>query len=127
MATNPTKVTSSESNEIIEPRIERLFLRLSAIYGYLWLNLFKNDELLRITKAEWTAGLHRFDNQVLKEALLICREKNGYPPALPEFMERCKAIQKRRDPCTVAEEPYVPCNEAIALKNIQEMYDALKK
>jgi hypothetical protein len=127
MAVNQTEPTSSATNEIIEVRIERLFLRLSAIYGYLWWNIYQNQELLRITKIEWSTCLKRFDNQVLKEALLSCREKKGYPPALPEFMDCCKAIQKRRDPCVVVEEPYVPCNEAIALKNIQEMYDALKK
>lgn len=127
MASNQAEIISSSSAEVIEPRVERLFLRLSAIYGYLWWNMYQNEELLRITKIEWSTSLKRFDIQILKEALLSYREKKGYPPTLPEFMDCCNEIKKRLEPCLVAQRPIQPANEAIAKQNIQAMYAFLKR
>ena len=126
MASNQAETTTFSSAEVIEQRIERLFLRLSAIYGYLWWSMYQNKELLRITKIEWSTSLKRFDNQILKEVLLSYREKNGYPPTLPEFMDCCNAIQKRFDPCLVAQKPTQRADEAIAKQNIQAMYAILR-
>lgn len=125
MASNQTQ-TAAAPSEVIEVRIERLFLRLSAIYGYLWWNMYQNAEYLRGTKLEWSTCLKRFSNRVLKEVLLSYREKKGFPPNLPEFVEACNAIQKRIDPCQIVVEPYVPADEAIVQKNIQEIYKYLK-
>ena len=124
MALNHAETTPSQApaTEIIEKRVERLFLRLSAIYGYLWWNMYRNEELLTATKMEWSTSLKRFDNQVLKEALLSYREKKGYPPTLPEFMDCCKEIQKRFEPCLVAPRTIQRGDDAIAKKNIQDMY-----
>lgn len=127
MASNQAEIISSSSAEVIEPRVERLFLRLSAIYGYLWWNMYQNEELLRITKIEWSTSLKRFDIQILKEALLSYREKKGYPPTLPEFMDCCNELKKRFEPCLVAQRPTQPANEAIAKQNIQAMYAILKR
>lgn len=118
---------ASNQAEVIEQRIERLFLRLSAIYGYLWWNMYQNEELLRITKIEWSTSLKRFDIQILKEALLSYREKKGYPPTLPEFMDCCNEIKKRLEPCLVARRSMQSADETIAKQNIQAMYALLKR
>ena len=125
---NQEKPTSSQPpvTEHIEKRIERLFLRLSAIYGYLWWHMYNNQELLTATKLEWSTSLKRFDNEILKEALLSYREKKGYPPALPEFMECCHAIQKRFEPCSVRPETFQRGDLTIAESNLQAMYAMLK-
>lgn len=138
-STSASVKTNTESNhektasnqplapEQIEKRIERLFLRFSAIYGYLWWNMYNNKELLEATKLEWSTSLKRFDNQILKEALLSYREKKGYPPALPEFMDCCNAIQKRFEPCMVAPITVQRADPEIARSNIQAMYAMLKR
>jgi hypothetical protein len=118
---------ASSPDAEIEKRIERLFLRLSAIYGYIWWNMYRNDELLEITKLEWSTALKRFDNQVLKEALLSYRTKKGYPPTLPEFIDCCAAIQKRLDPCRIEYQSAQRGNEDIAKQHLKNMLEHLKK
>ena len=117
---------ASDTN-IIEKRIERLFLRLSAIYGYIWWNMYRSEELLEITKREWSTALKRFDNHIMKEALLFYRTKKGYPPTLPEFMDCCCAIQKRVDPCVSELKSVQRGNEEIAKKHLKHMLELLKK
>lgn len=121
-------MASEQASEtaVIEVRIERLFLRLSAIYGYIWWNMYRNEELLEITKLEWSTALKRFDNQILKEALLSYRTKKGYPPTLPEFMDCCCAIQKRVDPCVSELKSVQRGNEEIAKKHLKNIFALLK-
>lgn len=49
--------------------MDTLFLRLAAIYGYLWVSTYSNTNFLELSKREWSEGLKEFDNQVLKLAL----------------------------------------------------------
>ena len=87
-------VTSSPSPfATTDKRIDRLFLRLAAIYGHLWSNLYKSEEFLNCTKQEWREGLQTFDNVTLGKALEHCRASVNYPPTLPMFIEVCKSLK----------------------------------
>ncbi|KTC76185.1 Legionella vir region protein [Legionella birminghamensis] len=90
--------THSQTSSTYDLRIDILFTRLGAIYGQLWWNNYRNEELLLLAKQEWSEGLKRFDNQIFKDVLVVYREQKNYPPSLPQFVESCRAAQARRVP-----------------------------
>ena len=73
--------------------IDRLFLRLAALYGNPWRNLYKNNDFLRFAKAEWHEALAGYDEALIIQALNRCREHHKFPPTVPEFIECCKALK----------------------------------
>ncbi|MBA2648205.1 MAG: Vir protein [Legionella sp.] len=107
-------------------RIDILFTRLGAIYGQLWWNNYRTENLLLLAKKEWSEGLKKFDNQVLKEVLVICREQKNYPPILPQFVESCRATQARRI-MPLAKESANPSNLEVAKLHIAAMKTLLNK
>jgi hypothetical protein len=79
---------------VSDKRIDTLFARFNAIYGYLWLSAYNNAKVLDIARQEWSDSLKIFDNQVLKLALEKTKKTQQYPPSLPLFYETCMAIKK---------------------------------
>jgi len=73
-----------------------LFVRLTAIYGQLWLGKHPNEVLITTAKREWTEALAKFDNQAIKEALIEYRAKHRFPPNLPEFVACCREKLARK-------------------------------
>lgn len=90
--------TTPQTTSTYDLRIDILFTRLGAIYGQLWWNNYRTENLLLLAKQEWSEGLKRFDNQIFKDVLVVYREQKNYPPSLPQFVESCKAILARRVP-----------------------------
>ena len=90
------KEVLSKSSSEYDLRIDVLFTRLGAIYGQLWWNNFRTESLLLLAKKEWSECLKDFDNQILKEVLVVYRENKNYPPVLPQFVENCRTAQARR-------------------------------
>ena len=88
-SSNP--VNHDESREIID----YLFLKLAATYGNAWRNLFKNHEFLQFSKGEWLEALSGFEENVLYDAVAVCRKNNPFPPTIPEFIECCKKARKK--------------------------------
>ncbi|WP_131740569.1 Vir protein [Legionella busanensis] len=84
----------SDKTDMQDKRIDTLFTRLGAIYGYMWWSSLQSEHALITTKKEWSSGLQRFDTRTIKEALLIFRERHQFPPTLPQFIECCKAISQ---------------------------------
>ncbi|WP_223800151.1 Vir protein [Legionella longbeachae] len=126
----PVQATSysSERPEIKDTRIDTLFFRFGAIYGHLWLSLHQNERLLAFAKKEWSEGLCSFDNTTVKEVLLKCREQNAYPPTLPQFIEQCKNIKKRKE--AYVSSGYAKdhiCRPDIAKKHLKNMLEFLKR
>jgi hypothetical protein len=77
-----------------EKRVERLFLRFSAMYGHVWRSIYKTDESLSYTKKTWADELMRFEDKSLEHALRACMQACSFPPTLPQFIEFCKSHQK---------------------------------
>ena len=86
-----TESSSDESQQIIH----RLFLKLAATYGNTWRNLFKSQDFLQFSKREWLDALSGYEEKVLYQAVVFCRENNPYPPTIPEFIECCKKVNKK--------------------------------
>lgn|GEM_PF-2505221 len=107
-------------------RMDILFTRLGAIYGQNWWNNYRTDSLLTLAKQEWSESLQRYDNQVLKEVLVVCREKKIYPPSLPQFMDCCKDIQNRRMPNPLKNEISKPASREVAEMHLKAMLKELR-
>lgn len=115
---SPATAATTATNDL---RINILFTRLGAIYGQNWWNNYPSDSLLALAKEVWSEGLQRFNNQILKEVLVLCREKKIYPPSLPQFIEYCKAAQNRKTPSTWDEKPVKPSSHQVATMHIKAM------
>ena len=100
--------------------IDRLFLRLAAIYGNTWRNVFKSHEFLQFTKQEWLDGLAGYDERILYQAITICRENHKFPPTLPELLECCKYI-KKKDVFSQKHEEIKPARTEVAEANLAQM------
>jgi hypothetical protein len=124
---NQAQVTSLSSTkpEINDKRIDTLFSRLGAIYGHIWWSNFQNERGLAGAKKEWFEALLRFDNQIIKEALLMLREQKGYSPTLPQFIESCKAIQSRRIRRPISQDSNKPSSREVAEMHLKAMLNQL--
>ena len=103
--------------------IELLFLKLSAIYGITWRNLYKSSDFLAFAKDEWLDALGDFTEAEIHKAINICAEHNKYPPTLPEFVSCCKHI--RRNNTFNKPEPYAGCAPEIAHAHLAKMKQIL--
>lgn len=128
-----SQATSSNSAQppISDKRIDTLFARFNAIYGYLWLSAYNNAKVLEIARLEWSESLQEFDNQVLKLALEKTKKTELYPPALPLFYVTCLTIKKsteaRKESLTKKTEAHIPTDPKIVQFHINEMKKYLIK
>ena len=104
--------------------IDRVFLRLAAIYGNAWRNAYKNNEFLQFTKREWLDGLAGYEEQLLYRAVAVSRENNKFPPSLPEFIECCKYIRNRDSFC-YKREAVKPATAKVAEANLAKLKEIL--
>lgn len=89
------KITSlnSVNSARHQKRIDRLFLRFSAMYGHVWLSIYKTEAYLDYTKKMWLDALLKFEDKSIEYALQLCLNKYTFPPTLPQFIECCKPYQ----------------------------------
>lgn len=122
------QTTSSHSTKAkpSDQRIDTLFGRLGAIYGHIWWSNFQNERGLASAKKEWNDALARFDNQILKETLLMLREQKGYPPTLPQFIEGCKASMSRRIPRPINHDSSKTSSREVAERHLNALLNKLK-
>ncbi len=117
--------SNSAQPPISDKRIDTLFARFNAIYGYLWLSAYNNAKVLDIARLEWSESLKEFDNQVLKLALEQSKKTEHYPPTLPLFCEMCltikKSIQARQEALAKKRETHTPSDPQIVQFHISEM------
>lgn len=66
--------------------VDRLFLRLSVMYGAKWAAMWDGVPLADV-KDGWATALARFSGETLGRALENCGQ---FPPTLPEFVEICR-------------------------------------
>lgn len=121
MISNSSPQAALTKVAVTDVRMDVLFSRLGAIYGQLWWNNYRTEDLLLLAKKEWGETLERFDNQILKEVLMLYRERRNYPPSLPQFVECCKEAQARRILKSLRTELSKPCTLEIAEQHIAVM------
>lgn len=68
-------------------RTQRLFAKLTAMYGETFRRNLGSDQQAQLVMAEWTDQLYRFtDEQILRG---LDNLESQYPPSLPEFKKLC--------------------------------------
>lgn len=85
--------------------IERLFGRLSCLYGAKFADLWAGVDVVEV-KRTWGRKLVGFDLGVIKAAIEACEDsEKGAPPTLPEFVALCRDAARRLQPTTLALPP----------------------
>lgn len=91
-----TKETLPERRFVLpDSWIERLFDRLSALYGVKFLDMWKGTDLANV-KQTWAEKLGGFCDrpEIIRDALDACDDR-PFPPTLPEFMGACRDAARR--------------------------------
>lgn len=84
-----TNVTSlAKPTALPESWVEKLFSRLSAMYGRKFADLWSGCNL-REVKAAWAEDLAVFSGEEIKRGLDACKTRT-FPPTLPEFVQLCR-------------------------------------
>lgn len=91
MINNPAP--SSTSENIDTARVNRLFTRMSAIYGHIWQSQFKEVGFLEFAQKEWGEVLMGIENKNIHLAINECRKRFEYPPTLPVFYQLCRNFE----------------------------------
>lgn len=86
--TDNSRPVKSSSTALPVEWIERLFTRLSGMYGSKFADLWRGCDLQSV-KAIWAEDLAEFTTAELKRGLDACRTR-VFPPTLPEFMNLCR-------------------------------------
>lgn len=108
-------------------RIDRLFGRLSAIYGHIWQSQFKQIDFVKMVKIEWEETLRGIEDKNINLALNECRKKIEMPPTLPMFYQLCRNFQPKK---RVVENPineFIPANPATVTECMEKIRMAMNK
>lgn len=82
---------SSQQNALPPHLVDRLFDRLTAIYGAQRVGAMWHGANIADVKAIWGGQLGRFQPQTIAAGLQrLVDGGDGWPPTLPEFVEVCR-------------------------------------
>lgn len=85
IAAQPTATLPARLRELPDGRwVDRLFARLAAIYGALWLDRWRDVPIADV-KDEWQESLGVMYGIQISAALDHVAKHNPFPPTLPEF------------------------------------------
>lgn len=80
------KVAKVAFNSLSKKYIDRIFMRLTAIYGHKFTSLFPIPEAIDVAKAEWSSALAELSDFQINQALNRCRLLSEWNPSIPEFI-----------------------------------------
>lgn len=87
-AASSTSPPPCSRHRLPEAWVERLFARLSALYGARLADLWRGADLEEV-KDVWAVELADLSGEEIARGLAACRERK-FPPTLPEFRELCR-------------------------------------
>lgn len=119
--TNLTNQMSSSSNvtESNKNNIENLFTRFAVFYGHIWRSQFKNEGFLEFAKKEWGEGLRKFNDELLDQAILACRDYFDMPPSLAQMIGICRDLEKRNT-FFIGTQIHQPASKELVEENIEQ-------
>jgi hypothetical protein len=92
--------------------MDLIFSKFAAFYGHVWRSQFKDEGFLTFAKKEWIDGLSQFNDDVVAQAVLNCRNRCEMPPTLPQLIGFCMQIKKRTEFYEMKNDA-VPANQAV--------------
>ena len=108
-------------------RIDRLFLRMAAIYGHLWKGLYREKQFISFAQKEWASALREFSDEIIFQAVTLSRQRFEMPPTLPQFIQLCyqskpAVLKTLSEACEIVER-----NLAVAEEHLDEISVILSK
>lgn len=101
----PSTAKRSASPEAL---VDRLFVRLGAMYGKAWLDMWTGADIA-IVKTEWARALYGVEPELLRLALnALLAEGRPFPPTLPEFVALCRQNVRKGAHRLLLTEPRTP-------------------
>lgn len=91
-----TVTSPANPNALPDAWIDRLFQRLSLMYGNAWSQKWAGLPLADV-KAAWATDLAFASADQIRRALDHCRANNPHPPSSPEFVGLCRAFAPAMD------------------------------
>lgn len=85
-----TVVPKDETEPLPEKWAQRIFVRMSAIYGYLWTSRHGTEDTWQVARREWSQALAGLTPEQLDHGIVQCRTHHKMPPTLPEFSGLCR-------------------------------------
>lgn len=117
-ATLPAKLSA-----LPEPWIEKIFGHMTACYGSLFMDRWKDSNLADV-KRIWASELASFSDspECFRAALKSVVEECKFPPTLPEFVELCRRhyVRPAAGPALTYREPE-PISHARAVEVLREI------
>lgn len=110
--TMPLRDLSQEKRELW---VERIFSRMSAMYGRLFADMWAGSDLPEV-KVAWTDDLGAFCGQQIAWAMEQCKSRE-LPPTLPAFRNLCQQAPRPEVPALPA--PRVP--QEVAQQRAREL------
>ena len=84
----PKETSQQKASALPEAWVERLFLRLSAMYGKRFSDMWSGVDLQGV-KSVWAIDLGGFTGDEIAAGVEACKSKE-WPPTLPEFIKLCR-------------------------------------
>ena len=86
--------------------IDRLFVRLSAMYGMRFTDMWRGTDIAEV-KRVWADALGMFIAEQIASALRTLTKDHTFPPTLPEFVSLCRKTTEKL-PYELEKAPRVP-------------------
>lgn len=80
--------TKASRSELPEPYVEKLFARMSAIYGHKFNSLFRDEKALKLGKREWSTALAPLSDKQIGRGIQASRYLSDWNPNIPEFVRK---------------------------------------
>jgi len=88
--TSPTSSMSMPAKSCPLAWVERLFERLSGMYGARFADMWAGSDLEAV-KAIWSEDLAGYSGEEIRCGIAACKSK-AWPPTLPEFLLLCRPV-----------------------------------
>lgn len=87
----PPPTITTPSRELPQGWVDRLFSRMTELYGQKWLDYLGLAGGLEAASKAWSLGLSGLSADELRRGLDLCLTRNNpWPPTLPEFRGLCR-------------------------------------
>jgi hypothetical protein len=102
-------------------RIDNLFLQFAAFYGQVWRSQLKEEGFIKYMKQQWQEALSEFDDATLSAAVNDCLASKEFPPTLPQLIDFCRDVMKRRRSFFKRAETPLSTNSLVAKEELTKM------
>lgn len=117
LPTSPAKQAAS-----LDTVVDRLFMRLHAMYGKAWLDLWADAPVAHV-KAVWADTLRNVSPEQMRLAIdELAKNGKPFPPTLPEFANLCEQYRPKSKPSLYLASPRHDAPEGV-IRSLRQILD----